>query len=41
MHQEPDFIQNLRQEFGDGWRWIERCIVLAYAVAAGLCVVGC
>ncbi|MGF6212597.1 chloride channel protein [Comamonas sp. 4034] len=40
MHQEPDFIQNLRQEFGDGWRWIERCIVLAYAVAAGLCVVG-
>ena len=40
MQQEPDFVQNLRHDFGDGWRWVERCIVLAYAAAAGLCVVG-
>ena len=39
MHQEPDFFHNLRQEFADGWRWVERSIVLAYAAAAGLCVV--
>ena len=39
MHQEPDFLHNLRQEFADGWRWVERSIVLAYAAAAGLCVV--
>ena len=40
MQQEPDFLHNLRQEFAEGWRWIERAIVLAYAVVAGLCVVG-
>lgn len=39
MQREPDFFQNLRQEFADGWRWVERSIVLAYAAAAGLCVV--
>ncbi|GKS76296.1 chloride channel protein [Acidovorax sp. SUPP950] len=39
MHREPDFLHNLRQEFADGWRWVERAIVLAYAAAAGLFVV--
>ncbi len=39
MHQEPDFLQNLHKELRDGRRWLDRAIVLAYAVAAGLCVV--
>ncbi|WCM93073.1 chloride channel protein [Acidovorax sp. NCPPB 2350] len=39
MQREPDFLDNLRSELRDGRRWMERSIVLAYAVAAGLCVV--
>ena len=39
MHKEPDFLHNLRQEIKDGRRWLDRSIVLAYAAAAGLCVV--
>eukprot|EP01032_Pedospumella_encystans_P036618 gene36618-41447_t len=40
MNHEPDFLQNLRAEFS-GWRlWIDRAIVLGYAVLAGLFVVG-
>ncbi|GAB2490667.1 hypothetical protein GCM10027082_47130 [Comamonas humi] len=39
MHQEPDFLHNLHQELRDGRRWLDRTIVLAYAAAAGLCVV--
>ena len=39
MHQEPDFLHNLHQELRDGRRWLDRSIVLAYAIAAGLCVV--
>lgn len=39
MHRDPDFLHNLRSELRDGQRWLERSIVLAYAVAAGLCVV--
>ncbi|GKT23510.1 chloride channel protein [Acidovorax sp. SUPP3334] len=39
MHRQPDFLHNLRQEFADGWRWVERAIVLAYAAVAGLFVV--
>ena len=39
MHKEPDFLHNLRQELQDGRRWLDRSIVLAYAAAAGLCVV--
>ena len=39
MHKEPDFLHNLRQELKDGRRWLDRSIVLAYAAAAGLCVV--
>lgn len=39
MNREPNFFDNLRQELRDGRRWLERSIVLAYACAAGLCVV--
>ena len=39
MQKEPDFLHNLRQELKDGRRWLDRSIVLAYAAAAGLCVV--
>lgn len=38
-HQEPDFFHNVRDELKDGRRWLDRSIVLAYACAAGLCVV--
>ena len=38
--QEPRFLDNIRAEL-IGWRiWFERGVVLAYAVAAGLFVVG-
>src|SRR5690606_29728780 len=36
---EPDFFQNLQDEFSDGRAWLDRSVVLAYAVAAGLFVV--
>ena len=40
MNHEPDFLANLRGEFSD-WRvWRDRTIVLAYAIASGLFVVG-
>ena len=39
MNREPDFFENLRAELS-GWRtWVDRAIVLAYAVVAGLFVV--
>ncbi|WPB57179.1 chloride channel protein [Xylophilus sp. GOD-11R] len=37
---EPDLLQNLRRELADGRTWLDRAIVLAYAAAAGLAVVG-
>ena len=37
---EPDFFQNLRAELSSFRLWIDRAIVLGYAVAAGLFVVG-
>jgi H+/Cl- antiporter ClcA len=37
---EPDFLQNLRAELSSWRLWLDRAIVLGYAVAAGLCVVG-
>ncbi|CAN7634036.1 chloride channel protein [Pseudorhodoferax sp. LjRoot39] len=40
MHQEPDFFQNLRAEFSSWRLWLDRAIVLGYAIAAGLFVVG-
>ncbi|MFY3386538.1 chloride channel protein [Paracidovorax sp. MALMAid1276] len=39
MNKEPDFLENVRAELKDGRRWVDRSIVLAYACAAGLCVV--
>lgn len=40
MHLEPDFFQNLRSEFSNWRAWRDRAIVLGYALAAGLFVVG-
>ncbi len=39
--EHPDFWRNLRQELVGGPQWIDRAVVLAYAVATGLVVVGC
>ena len=35
MKGEPDFLQNLRNEMGDGRQWLDRAIVIVYAVLAG------
>ena len=40
MKGEPDFLQNLRDEMGGGRQWLDRVIVITYAVLAGLAVVG-
>ena len=37
--QDPDFYRHLRSEFSDGWRWLDRAVVLAYGAVAGLVVV--
>jgi H+/Cl- antiporter ClcA len=37
---EPDFWVNLRDELSAGRQWIDRGVVLAYAAATGLIVVG-
>lgn len=39
MNREPDFFQNLQDELSDGRAWLDRSIVLGYAVLAGLFVV--
>lgn len=39
MKGEPDFLQNLRDEMGDGRQWLDRAVVMLYAVLAGLAVV--
>lgn len=36
---DPDFYHHLRAEFSDGWRWVDRAVVLAYGALAGLVVV--
>ena len=36
---DPNFYQQLRSELSDGWRWLDRAIVLAYGAIAGLVVV--
>jgi H+/Cl- antiporter ClcA len=36
----PDFWRNLRQELVTGRQWFDRAVVLVYAVATGLVVVG-
>ena len=40
MKGEPDFLQNLRNEMGGGRQWLDRAIVITFAVLAGLAVVG-
>jgi H+/Cl- antiporter ClcA len=40
MNHEPDFLENLRAELSSGRVWVDRAIVLGYAVAAGPFVVG-
>jgi H+/Cl- antiporter ClcA len=40
MKDEPDFLENVRAELSNLRTWIDRGIVLGYAVLAGLCVVG-
>ncbi|MFM9424050.1 H+/Cl- antiporter ClcA [Variovorax sp. GrIS 2.14] len=39
MNAEPNFFQHLRAELSGGRRWLDRAIVLGYAIAAGLSVV--
>lgn len=39
MNREPNFFQNLQDELSDGRAWLDRSIVLVYAVLAGLFVV--
>lgn len=39
MHREPDFFQNLQSEFSNTRQWLDRGLVLTYAVIAGLFVV--
>lgn len=36
---EPDFLENLQHELRDGRAWVDRTIVLGYAIMAGLTVV--
>lgn len=40
MNREPDFFEHLRAELSSGRVWLDRAIVLGYAIAAGLFVVG-
>lgn len=40
MNHEPDFFENLRSELSSWRLWLDRAIVLGYAVLAGLFVVG-
>ncbi len=37
--QQPDFLQNLRHEMVDGRHWLDRVVVIGFAVLAGLAVV--
>jgi H+/Cl- antiporter ClcA len=39
MNREPDFFQNIHDELHDGRAWLDRSIVLGYAVIAGMFVV--
>ena len=40
MRRQPDFLQNLRAEFADGRQWMDRVVVIVFAVLAGLSIVG-
>ena len=37
---QPDFWDNLRRELAAGRQWMDRAVVLAFAAATGLVVVG-
>ncbi len=37
--EQPDFLQNLRHEVVDGRHWLDRVVVIGFAVLAGLAVV--
>jgi H+/Cl- antiporter ClcA len=39
-NREPDFLQNVQDELSNGRNWLDRSVVLAYAILAGLSVVG-
>ena len=39
MKGEPDFLQNVRDEMGDMRQWLDRVVVIGYAVLTGLAVV--
>jgi H+/Cl- antiporter ClcA len=39
MRGEPNFLKSLRDEMGAGRQWLDRVVVLVYAVLAGLAVV--
>ncbi len=39
MNRDPDFLEHLRTELSGGRLWLDRAIVLGYAVAAGASVV--
>lgn len=39
MKGEPDFLQNLRDEVGDSRQWLDRGVILGYAVLTGLSIV--
>ena len=39
-HPQTDILRNFQEELADGRQWLERAIVLAHAVVAGLAVVG-
>ena len=39
MRRHPDFLHNLRQEVGDGRQWLDRAVVIAFAILSGLVVV--
>ena len=40
MNREPNFFEHLRAELSSGRIWLDRAIVLGYAVASGIFVVG-
>lgn len=39
MKRDPDFLKKLQEELSDGRGWLDRSVVLAHAVVAGLLVV--
>jgi H+/Cl- antiporter ClcA len=38
--QHPNFLENLRHEMANGRQWLDRVVVIGFAVLAGLAVVG-